>query len=149
VTGRSRYAEDYRVEGMLFAKLLLSPMPHARVLKIDASEALKMPGVHGILTADELIDAAPPVRGTAAAEEEELAAVGEERDGEGEQGFEGTWIEVREEDDEFVSVETSGAAAPVGRDVNQDLAGVGFGRDVHRGAVDDRAQLNVLKKVCG
>src|ERR1700730_6056484 len=70
VTGRSRYAEDARAEGMLFVKLLLSPMPHARVKKIDVSAALKMPGVHGILTADELIDAAPPVRGTAAAEEE-------------------------------------------------------------------------------
>jgi xanthine dehydrogenase molybdenum-binding subunit len=70
VTGRSKYAEDYRVDGMLFAKLLLSPMPHARVRHIDASEALKMPGVHAILTADELPVVAPPSRGTAAAEEE-------------------------------------------------------------------------------
>ena len=31
VTGKAKYAEDYRAEGMLFAKLLLSPMPHARV----------------------------------------------------------------------------------------------------------------------
>ena len=28
VTGRARYAEDFRVDGMLFCKLLLSPMPH-------------------------------------------------------------------------------------------------------------------------
>lgn len=70
VTGKSRYAEDYRVDGMLFTKLLLSPMPHARVRHIDASEALKMPGVHAILTADELPVVAPPSRGTAAAEEE-------------------------------------------------------------------------------
>ena len=70
VTGKAKYAEDYRADGMLFVKLLTSPMPHARVRKIDASEALKIPGVHAILTADELIDAAPPVRGTAAAEEE-------------------------------------------------------------------------------
>jgi len=54
VTGKSKYAEDFRAEGMLFCKLLLSPMPHARVRKIDASEALKMPGVKAILTADEL-----------------------------------------------------------------------------------------------
>ena len=39
VTGRARYAEDWRAEGMLFAKSLLSPMPHARVRSIDASEA--------------------------------------------------------------------------------------------------------------
>jgi hypothetical protein len=31
VTGRSKYAEDYRAEGMLFCKLLLSPVPHGRV----------------------------------------------------------------------------------------------------------------------
>src|SRR5689334_1826057 len=54
VTGKSKYAEDYRAEGMLFAKLLLSPMPHARVRKIDAREALAMPGVKAILTADDL-----------------------------------------------------------------------------------------------
>src|SRR5436190_15197668 len=56
VTGRAKYAEDYRAEGMLFAKILLSPMPHARVRKIDASAALAMPGVKAILTADDLPD---------------------------------------------------------------------------------------------
>src|SRR5437762_10002938 len=54
VTGRAKYAEDYRAEGMLFAKLLLSPMPHARIRSIDASAALAMPGVKGILTADDM-----------------------------------------------------------------------------------------------
>ncbi|MGH9681988.1 MAG: xanthine dehydrogenase family protein molybdopterin-binding subunit, partial [Candidatus Acidiferrales bacterium] len=54
VTGAAKYAEDFRAEGMLFCKLLLSPMPHARVRGIDARAALAMPGVKGILTADEL-----------------------------------------------------------------------------------------------
>jgi xanthine dehydrogenase molybdenum-binding subunit len=54
VTGKSKYAEDFRAEGMLFSKLLLSPVPHGRVKRIDASEALAMPGVRGILTADDL-----------------------------------------------------------------------------------------------
>src|ERR1700726_2281890 len=54
VTGRAKYAEDYRAEGMLFCKLLLSPLPHARVRRIDMSEALAMPGVKAILTADDL-----------------------------------------------------------------------------------------------
>jgi CO/xanthine dehydrogenase Mo-binding subunit len=54
VTGKAKYAEDFRAEGMLFAKLLLSPMPHARVRAIDASEALAMPGVKAILTPDDL-----------------------------------------------------------------------------------------------
>lgn len=54
VTGKAKYSEDFRVEGMVFCRLLLSPMPHARVKNIDASEALKMEGVIGILTADDL-----------------------------------------------------------------------------------------------
>ena len=54
VTGKAKYAEDYRAEGMLFCKLLLSPLPHARVKRIDASQALAMPGVKAILTADDL-----------------------------------------------------------------------------------------------
>jgi len=58
VTGKARYAEDYRVEGMLFAKLLVSPMPHARVRKLDLSAALAMPGVKAILTADDMPGAA-------------------------------------------------------------------------------------------
>ena len=54
VTGKAKYAEDYRAEGMLFCKVLLSPVPHGRVRHIDATEALAMPGVKGILTADDL-----------------------------------------------------------------------------------------------
>jgi xanthine dehydrogenase molybdenum-binding subunit len=54
VTGRARYAEDFRAEGMVFCRLLTSPLPHARVRSIDASEALAMPGVLGLLTADEV-----------------------------------------------------------------------------------------------
>src|ERR1041385_7338163 len=61
VMGRARYAEDFRAEGMLFTKLLLSPMPHCRVRSIDASAALAMPGVKGILTADDLPDLGPNV----------------------------------------------------------------------------------------
>src|SRR3954468_24960432 len=61
VTGRARYAEDFRGEGMLFTKLLLSPMPHCRVRSIDTSAALAMPGVKAILTADDLPDLGPNV----------------------------------------------------------------------------------------
>jgi len=56
VTGRAKYAEDYRADGMLFTKLLLSPMPHARVRRIDTSAALAMAGVKAIITADDLPD---------------------------------------------------------------------------------------------
>jgi xanthine dehydrogenase molybdenum-binding subunit len=61
VTGKAKYAEDFRVEGMVFCKLLLSPMPHARVTSIDSSKALAMEGVLGVLTADDV----PPGEGAA------------------------------------------------------------------------------------
>ena len=54
VTGKSKYAEDYRADGMLFCKLLLSPVPHGRVKHLDLSKALAMPGVKAILTQDDL-----------------------------------------------------------------------------------------------
>ena len=54
VTGRSKYAEDFRAEGMVFCKLLVSPMPHARVLSRDTTAAEALPGVVGILTADDI-----------------------------------------------------------------------------------------------
>ncbi|RPI60906.1 MAG: xanthine dehydrogenase family protein molybdopterin-binding subunit, partial [Lysobacterales bacterium] len=54
VTGGAKYAEDFRAEGMLFCRVLASPLPHARVRSIDATEALAMPGVVAVLTADEV-----------------------------------------------------------------------------------------------
>src|SRR5579871_537612 len=54
VTGRAKYAEDYRADGMLFAKLLLSPVPHGHINSIDTSEAMKIPGVKAILTVDDM-----------------------------------------------------------------------------------------------
>ena len=54
VTGKAKFSEDFRTEGMLFARLLLSPMPHARVKNIDASAALAMPGVKAMITADDI-----------------------------------------------------------------------------------------------
>jgi xanthine dehydrogenase molybdenum-binding subunit len=54
VTGQAKYAEDFRAPGMLFCKLLLSPMPHARVKRIHTKAALALPGVKAILTANDL-----------------------------------------------------------------------------------------------
>src|ERR1044071_1632065 len=54
LVGRDYPTPDFRAEGMLFTKLLLSPFPHARVKSIDSSAALAMPGVRAILTADEV-----------------------------------------------------------------------------------------------
>ena len=60
VTGEIKYAEDYRREGMVFARLLTSPLPSGRVVNIDATAALRMDGVVGILTADDLAPVSPP-----------------------------------------------------------------------------------------
>ena len=60
VTGRSKYAEDHRAEGMVFCKLLVSPMPHARVRSIDSSAAEALPGFEGILTADDIPEVNAP-----------------------------------------------------------------------------------------
>src|ERR1700726_4072808 len=54
VLGKSKYAEDFRAEGMLFCKLLLSPMPHAKVKHVHMNAALATPGVKAILTANDL-----------------------------------------------------------------------------------------------
>lgn len=61
ITGRARYSEDFRAEGMLFAKLLLSPMPHARVRRIDTRAALNVEGVVAVATAEDAPEVAPPV----------------------------------------------------------------------------------------
>ncbi len=60
VTGEAKYSEDFRVEGMVFARLLTSPMPHARVKNIDVSEAQKIEGVLGFLLPADVKTSAPP-----------------------------------------------------------------------------------------
>ncbi len=48
-SGAARYAADADLPGMLWMKALRSPFPHARILRIDASEAERVPGVHAVL----------------------------------------------------------------------------------------------------
>ncbi|MBI4456072.1 MAG: xanthine dehydrogenase family protein molybdopterin-binding subunit [Acidobacteria bacterium] len=50
VTGRARYAGDLRFPNMLYARVLRSPHPHARIRRIDMSKALALPGVKAVLT---------------------------------------------------------------------------------------------------
>ena len=50
VTGGKHFTVNYSLPGMLHAKLLRSPYPHARILNIDSSEAEKMPGVKAVIT---------------------------------------------------------------------------------------------------
>jgi xanthine dehydrogenase YagR molybdenum-binding subunit len=50
VTGGAKYTNDIYLPGMLYARVLRSPHPHARIRKIDLSKALALPGVKAILT---------------------------------------------------------------------------------------------------
>ena len=50
VTGRAIYSADIQLPGMLYARVLRSPHPHARVLSIDPSKALAIAGVEAVLT---------------------------------------------------------------------------------------------------
>lgn len=54
VTGRERYAADFLPPGTLWAKSLRSPYAHARIVSIDTSRALKLPGVHAVITGANL-----------------------------------------------------------------------------------------------
>jgi CO/xanthine dehydrogenase Mo-binding subunit len=50
VTGQTRYAADLPFEGLLWAKVLRSPISHGRIHKIDTSKAKALAGVHAVLT---------------------------------------------------------------------------------------------------
>jgi CO/xanthine dehydrogenase Mo-binding subunit len=50
VTGRARYSSDVRLPGQLYAKILRSPHPHAKVLRIDTKRAEALAGVHAVVS---------------------------------------------------------------------------------------------------
>src|ERR671938_515992 len=52
VTGRARYAYDVRLPGQLYARVLRSPHPHARIRRLDTSKAEALPGVRAVLSAN-------------------------------------------------------------------------------------------------
>ncbi|TAJ75395.1 xanthine dehydrogenase family protein molybdopterin-binding subunit, partial [bacterium] len=54
VTGKALYTGDVELPGMGFAKILRSPLPHARLVKIDARKAESLPGVYAALTRDDI-----------------------------------------------------------------------------------------------
>ena len=45
VTGKAAYGADLNLPGMLWARIVRSPYPHARIKKIDTSKAAALPGV--------------------------------------------------------------------------------------------------------
>ncbi len=50
VQGKPAFADDIELRGMLYARVLYSPVAHARIKRIDASRARALPGVHAVLT---------------------------------------------------------------------------------------------------
>ena len=54
VTGQAHYVEDIVLAGMLVVRVLRSPYPHARLLSIDVSGALSIPGVERVITAVDI-----------------------------------------------------------------------------------------------
>ena len=56
VTGKSIYAADVSLPGMLWGKVLRSPFPHARIVSIDTSAAKAVPGVRAVITGADLPD---------------------------------------------------------------------------------------------
>ena len=56
VTGKSIYAADVSLPGMLWGKVLRSPFPHARIVSIDTEQARAVPGVRAVITAADLPD---------------------------------------------------------------------------------------------
>jgi carbon-monoxide dehydrogenase large subunit len=59
LSGSGYFADDLAVEGMLHAAILRSPIAHARIASVDASAALAMPGIHAVLTAQDIGDTIP------------------------------------------------------------------------------------------
>ena len=56
VTGEARYTADIMLPGMVWGKVLRSPLPHAKIVSIDTREAERMPGILAVLTAKDLPD---------------------------------------------------------------------------------------------
>ena len=58
--GRGQYVDDLAPEGLLFAVILRSSVAHGRIVSIDTSAALKIPGVYAVITAKDL-SGGPPI----------------------------------------------------------------------------------------
>src|SRR5690348_16738848 len=54
ITGSSTYVDDIKIPGTLHVAFVRSQYPHALITAIDASDALAMPGVEAVITADDL-----------------------------------------------------------------------------------------------
>ena len=53
-SGATKYTADLKLPRMVHGKLLRSPYPHARILRVDASWAIQLDGVYAVLTGEDL-----------------------------------------------------------------------------------------------
>src|ERR1700675_4503342 len=56
ITGKGRYVDDIKLQGMTHAHFIRSPHAHAKVKSIDSAAAMKMPGVVAVLTGQQIVD---------------------------------------------------------------------------------------------
>ena len=106
VSGAAAYAADVKLSGVLWAKTVRSPYSHARIVRIDASKALALPGVHAVLTGDDLppatrwgrriVDVAVLAQGEALFAGEQVAAVVADDEEEAQRGVELVEVEYEE-----------------------------------------------------
>jgi carbon-monoxide dehydrogenase large subunit len=54
IQGKGNYVDDIKMPGMLYMDIVRAPVAHARIIKINKEAALAIPGVHAVLTADDL-----------------------------------------------------------------------------------------------
>ncbi len=104
VTGRAKYTYDIHLPGMLYGKILRSPHPHAKVVKVDLSRAEAHPGVKAV------VNLRLPERETVRYAGEEVAAVAAVSPEAAEEAL--RWIDVAYEELPFCVVEEE-SMAPV------------------------------------
>ena len=56
VLGTAKYVGDYQLPGMLYARCLRSELPHARIVRLDVTPALQVPGVVAAITGADFVD---------------------------------------------------------------------------------------------
>src|SRR5205085_9921130 len=57
--GRGEYVDDLVVDGLLHAVILRSAVAHGRIVSLDTSAAVKCPGVHAVITAEDMPGGVP------------------------------------------------------------------------------------------
>ncbi len=79
VTGRAEYTHNIRLPGMLHAKIVRSTVAHGRIKGIETSDAASVPGVHAVITADDICKLIPEPYFGPAFHDQPILAIGKVR----------------------------------------------------------------------